>query len=261
MQKQRLSKIIALFCALDTQEEWDNSGVQIDIGSKDISTVLVALEVNDAVIDEAMDIGAGLIITHHPLIFGELKSVRADDVTGRYLERLIRAGISCWSYHTPFDKMEGGNNDRLAGILELKNVVRFDDDETGYLRKGDIGEEMYFGDFIKYASEKTGMDLRLFRAVGDPETKVRSVGICTGSGAEFIRDAYDGSCDVYVTGDVKYHDAQLAKSLGIAVLDIGHYGSERIFTDNMIEKIKSKMEEDDEIELVPSKVDLNPFSW
>jgi len=257
MRKEELLGLIAETVGLDRQEEWDNSGVQIDMGGSEISKVLVALEVSDAVIDEAMDAEADAVITHHPLIFGSISSIKHTDVTGGYIQRLIRAGISCYSYHTPFDKMDGGNNDQLAEIMGLRDVTKFEDDAAGYLRKGRLPEKMYFGDLIKKLSEDLKVDVRLFRAVGDPEKEIETVGLCTGSGAEFIRDAWRERCDCYVTGDVKYHDAQLAKALGIAVLDAGHYATEKGFVENMAKLLRDKTD----LEVICSEADLNPFSW
>jgi len=256
MQKEELIRKIEDFAPLDLAEEWDNSGVQIDMGYPKADKVLVALEVTDAVIDEAMNCDADWIVTHHPLIFTSTSSIDYRDNTGRYIERLIRAGISVYSSHTPFDKTKGGNNDYLGKLLGFDGAAGFDSD-NGYLRKADLPEEKYFGDIIKDAAEALEMNLRLFRAVGDPETKVSRVGWCTGSGAEFIQDAADEGCQMYITGDVKYHDAQLAKGLGICVLDAGHYGTEKCFVKNMA----SVLREGEDAEIIESEIDINPFSW
>ena len=256
MQKKDLIKAIEKIAPPELAEEWDNTGVQIDMGYSEVKRVMTALEITDAVIDEAMNSDADWIVTHHPLIFTSTSSIDYADNTGRYIERLIRAGISVYSSHTAFDKTEGGNNDYLGKLLGFDGIQHFDDD-NGYLRRADLPEEKFFGDIIKESSEALGIELRLFRAVGDPETKIRRVGWCTGSGAEFIQNAFDEGCDLYITGDVKYHDAQLAKGLGICVLDCGHYGTERNFIDNMAEMLEKNID----AEIIKSKADINPFSW
>ncbi len=256
MRKDELIRAIESFAPPELAEDWDNTGIQIDMGAREVRRVLTALEINDDVIDEAMNCEADWIVTHHPLIFTSTSRIDYSDNTGRYIERLIRAGISVYSSHTAFDKAEGGNNDYFGKVLGFSDIRRFDRD-NGYLRRTDLPEEKYFGDIIKSASEALGIDLRLFRAVGDPEAKIRRIGWCTGSGAEFIRDAYDEGCALYITGDVKYHDAQLAKGLGMCVLDCGHYGTERNFTDNMAEVL----EKNTGAEIIRSGADLNPFSW
>ena len=256
MRKEELISAIEEFAPLDLAEDWDNSGIQIDMGYPEVKRVLTALEITDEVIDEAMNCEADWIVTHHPLIFTSTSSIDYKDNSGRYIERLIRAGISVYSSHTAFDKAEGGNNDDLGKLLGFTDIRRFEND-NGYLRYADLPEEKFFGDIIKESSEKLGIDIRLFRAVGDPEKKIRRAGWCTGSGAEFIQDAFDEGCDLYITGDVKYHDAQLAKGLGICVLDCGHYGTEKCFIDNMAEVL----EKSTDAEIIRSGVDINPFSW
>ncbi|MBR3146518.1 MAG: Nif3-like dinuclear metal center hexameric protein [Eubacterium sp.] len=256
MRKEELIRAIESFCPPDLAEDWDNTGIQIDMGYPEVKRVLTALEITDAVIDEAMNVEADWIVTHHPLIFTSTSSVEYRNNTGRYIQRLIRAGISVYSAHTSFDKAEGGNNDFIGKLLGFSGVMHFDGDD-GFLRKADLPEERYFGDMIKDASERLAVDVRLFRAVGDPETKISRVGWCTGSGAEFIQKAFDEGCNLYITGDVKYHDAQLAKGLGMCVLDAGHYGTEKSFADNMAEVLRKKTD----AEIIKSTVDINPFSW
>ena len=256
MQKEKFIDAIESFCPPELAEDWDNTGIQIDMGYPEVKRVLTALEITDEVISEAMNVEADWIVTHHPLIFTSTSSVEYKDNTGRYIQRLIRAGISVYSAHTSFDKAEGGNNDFIGNLLGFEDVKHFDDD-NGYLRKADLKEEKFFGDIIKDAAEALSVDIRLFRAVGDPETKIKRIGWCTGAGAEFIQQAKDEGCDMYITGDVKYHDAQLAKGLGMCILDAGHYGTEKSFTDNMA----SVLEERTDVEVVRSVIDINPFSW
>lgn len=256
MQKEELIKKIEDFAPLELAEDWDNSGIQIDMGYPKADKVLVALEITDAVIDEAMNNDVDWIVTHHPLIFTSTSSIDYRDNSGRYIERLIRAGISVYSSHTPFDKTDGGNNDYLGKLLGFENAVHFSDD-NGYLRRVDLTEEKFFGDIIKDAAEALKMNVRLFRAVGDPESKVKRLGWCTGSGAEFIQDAFNEGCQMYITGDVKYHDAELAKGLGICVLDAGHYGTEKCFVENMAAVLRKG----NDAEIIESEIDINPFSW
>ena len=256
MQRKEFLKRLDEICHPELAEEWDNTGVQIDMGYPKAEKILVALEITDSVIDEAMNAEADWIVTHHPLIFTSTSSIDYEDNPGRYIERLIRAGISVYSAHTSFDKMEGGNNDYLGRILGFEKISK-PSGGSEYVRITELPEEKFFGDIIKDSAEKLQMDLRLFRAVGDPETKIKKIGWCTGAGAEFIQEAYSEGCGMYITGDVKYHDAQLAKGLGICVLDAGHYGTEKCFVENMACMLSEKTD----AEVIRSEIDINPFSW
>ena len=133
---------------LELQESWDNSGIQIRAGNNEISKVLVALEINERVIDEAIGAGADMILTHHPLIFREIKSVDSNDVIGNHIVKLIRRGISVYSSHTPFDKCIGGNNDYLGSILGIEDIGPMPGDESAICRIGSLASPMTCAEFL-----------------------------------------------------------------------------------------------------------------
>jgi len=255
MRTDELKNIIESLCPLDLQENWDNSGFQIRFDNLPVKKVLVAMEITDAVIDEALLSKAEVIITHHPLIFGNLRCVDGNDVTGNYIQRLIKHNISVYSSHTPFDKCEGGNNDYLAKLLHLCQIQKMESDETGICRVGFVDGECTIAEYIEQISSWMKIDKTYMSFTGCLDSEVSKVGLCTGSGAEFIDIADKENCDLFITGDVKYHSAQTAKALGLNVLDIGHYGSEKIFVENMASYLKKNTD----LEIIESKQDLNPF--
>ncbi|WP_425754839.1 Nif3-like dinuclear metal center hexameric protein [Ihubacter sp. rT4E-8] len=257
MKKQRLIEKIEELCSSDMAESWDNCGFQINCSGEDVQTVLVSLEVTNQIIDEAIAEGADLILTHHPLLFQGIKKVDEEDVIGGYLFRLIKNDISVYSCHTSFDKMEGGNNDYLGQLLEFQNIRPFDR-ENRFCRKGESPFEITFAELMHRAAGALDMEEDAFRYVGDPSCTVTTVGWCTGAGSEFIRDAFEEGCDLYITGDVKYHEAQAAKEMGICILDLGHYGSERIFAENMARQLREACV-DEKIDILESASSLNPF--
>lgn len=241
-------------CPNELAEDWDNCGVQINTEFQHVEKVLVSLEVTDQVIAEAVEQNVDLIVTHHPLIFGSYRKIDSETVLGRYLNQLIRAGISVYSCHTSFDIMEGGNNDYLGEVLGLAEVEPFENGNP-FCRKGITPTEITFQNFIHQVSEALGVSARFFSATGDLSRNITSVGWCTGAGAEFMEEALEEGCDLYITGDLKYHDAQNAKALDLCVLDAGHYGTEKIFVDNMAELLGRKTN----CEILKSKIDINPF--
>lgn len=254
--KELISKINE-FCPEDIQESWDNSGVQIFTGNDEIEKVLISMEVTSEVIDEAIVNEVDLIITHHPLIFDPIKSVDCNKVTGNLIQRLIASDINVYSCHTNFDKIFGGNNDFLGNVLGIDSVAPKYPNNQGILRYGWYMNPQNMGDLIELYSYKLGLDKRYFSFVGNLNAKISKVAICTGAGAEFIEEAAADRCELMITGDVKYHSAQLAKELGINVLDIGHYGSEMIFKDAFMSfVISSDLDED---MFILSDLDINPF--
>ncbi|MGN0659436.1 MAG: Nif3-like dinuclear metal center hexameric protein [Emergencia sp.] len=260
MNREKLIEIIEGISPSSTAEEWDNCGWQLKTGVGDIYRVLVSLEVTESVIREAAEEGADLILTHHPMLFSGIRRVSCDDVTGNYILQLAKAGISVYSCHTSFDKAEGGNNDCLGRLLGLEDIGPFSRD-NGFCRKGDTPAEMTLMEVIHNAAEAFGIDERHFRYVGDPASPVRSIGWCTGAGSEFLQDAAAEGCDLYITGDLKYHEAQLAKEMGLCVLDAGHYGTEKIFTENMADLLREALDAagETQVEIMESVMDLNPF--
>lgn len=264
MKIRKIISLIENIAPLDSQEEWDNSGVQIMTDDGNVSRILVALEITDEVISEAKDFGAEMIITHHPLIFGGTDNVSVEDVTGRYILELVSSGISVYASHTPFDKAPGGNNDWLAEKIDLQNVEGFSEgvsfDMIG--RCGDLTAPLSLFDLSMMVSTRMDIPFEQIRTVGDVTETINRVAICTGAGADLADKALENGCDVLITGDVKYHDAQNAKAKGLCLIDAGHYGTEKTFAENFADKLRKELLNagDTETMIIESSVDIYPFS-
>ncbi len=240
---------------LETQCEWDNSGVQICFDPKNIKKILVALEVNDAVIEEAKKNKVDMIVTHHPLIFNPIKSLHFCKVESRYLMQLIKEDIVVYSSHTPFDIAKGGNTDYLLKLLNVKKVKVVPNTEN-FLKVGMLDKSTTLSEFAYKVSKVLNLDGLKFS--GDFEKKIQSVACCTGAGGEFWAQAA-GYADVLVTGDVKHHEAALANDAGIAIIDAGHWGTEQIFVPNMAKQLKTKLGTG--VTVIESKVNQDPFNY
>ena len=240
-------------------EEWDNSGFQIRCcRDGQIRRILVSLEISDDVISEAIGIHADMIITHHPLIFGKISSVDDKSVIGNYIVRLIQAGISVYSAHTSFDSALHGTNQHLAeklGLEEIRPLFPAGEEGCGMGREGIYRNGLPFDVFMKRLIAVC--DRNIYRIAGSAPESVFRVSLCTGAGAEFIDTARKNGSDVYITGDVKYHDARDACEKGICVVDAGHFGTENIFSGNFAGQLQQKGLKD--LEILISASDLNPF--
>lgn len=273
MKSSKFIEIINQIAPESTQEEWDNSGYQVNLHKTDYRKVLVALEVTDAVIDEAICAGVDLILTHHPTLFNPLKSLDSTQIPSSYIYRLCSEGIDLYACHTPFDKADGGLNDYLAARLGLLDVGKFEDENNDFCRIGRLAELKTLEELISLCKRAISLERKYFRIVDaaktqaadislEPPGKERSidlVGICTGAGAEFIADAAREGCKLFITGDVKHHQAQDAKEMGLSILDLGHYGTEKIFVDNICELLMENIPSYEDIQLIKSQVDSNPF--
>ncbi|MCL2841567.1 MAG: Nif3-like dinuclear metal center hexameric protein [Defluviitaleaceae bacterium] len=225
---------------LSLAEEWDNCGLLIGDCHAPAKKILVALDVTEAVISEAVDGEFDFIISHHPLIYNPVKNISAADILGRKILTLIKHGIGCYAAHTNLDKAIGGVNDCLAEKLNLQNTSPLVEEEwgVGIGRVGELSQEVTLHDFIDYV--KNVLNLPEIRFSGNPHHIIKTVGLCggDGSGGRYVRAAVDKKCDVYITGDFRYHSAQEAKDLGLNILDITHYSSEVLVIDAIVNRLR-----------------------
>jgi len=255
MKNYEIKAVLDKIAPLNTQAEWDNSGIQICFGKREIKTVLVALEITDEVITEAENKKVDMIITHHPLIFEPIKSLHVCDPRGRYVERLVKDGIVVYSSHTPFDICKGGNTDYLMKLMGVKNVKAFEGTD-GFVKVGKLSKATTLSQFAYDIANKLSLDGLKF--AGDPDKKVLTVACCTGAGGEFWFDVKE-DVDVYVTGDVKHHEAQYASDAGIGLIDAGHWGTEKFFVENMAAKLAEPLK--GKVKIIKSEVNQDPFSY
>lgn len=213
-------------------EPWDNVGLQLGAARQPVRSILVTLDVDAAVAQQAAAEGVDLIVSHHPLIFDRLAHVRADDPMTATIVALIRAGVAVYCAHTNLDRARGGVNDALAGALRLQEVgvlERVAGDApagTGMGRVGLLEAPLPLQEFA--ARVQDALALPHIRWAGNAGRLCRRVAVCGGAGAGMIEDALRQGCDVLVTGDVKYHQVQAAVAQGLAVIDADHFGTEHV---------------------------------
>lgn len=259
MEYKKLINIIEEIAPPHLAESWDNSGVQIYTGKKNISAVLVCLEINRDVIAEAERRGMDMIVSHHPLIFGGTDCIDAGDgQTGEYITRLIRSDICVYSAHLSFDNAPLGNNYYMAQLLQLTNTARPMDNEDGIPGlTGDLPLPMDLDEACAHVTKALKLPDCYIRTVGDPGAILKKVGLCTGGGGEFLDIAIKEGCDLFITGDVKFHEAQKAKAKGIALIDAGHYGTEKIFAENFADQLRARAS--DGIIIEETSANTNPY--
>ena len=200
----------------------DNDGLMCCPDSeRAVNKILFALDVTDAVVSHAVDTGADLIVSHHPLIFAKISSLTSDTPVGRRLIRLAQAGISVFSFHTRFDRVSGGVNDTLASILGLSCVEELGDDEASLGRIGTLPKKMSLFDFSEWVKRALGVGAV---QVWDANCPVHRVAVVGGEGQDFIEAATAAGADTYLSGRLGYHAMQDAR---INLVEAGHYFTER----------------------------------
>lgn len=250
--------IMEKIAPLEYGADWDNSGVQVYTGKEEIQKILFCLEINDDVIEEAVQTSADLIVTHHPLLFNKASKVDIDDVVGRYLIKLVKNDIAVYSSHIPFDNAPLGNNYYMAKLLKLENVDEVSG-EVGVI--GELPYEMKFAEMLEHIEESLALPKNYIRAVGNNDMYINKVALCTGAGGDLLYRAYSEKCDMLITGDVKLNVAQDAKAMGMALVDAGHYGTEKSFSENCMAQFKEILEDMDisGVELNVAEANTNPY--
>ena len=220
-------KALEQWAPLSYAEEWDNCGLQVGRRDKAIGKVMIALTPGEAAIQAAVDNGVDMLLTHHPMIFKPTKNVTTDTVLGQSIIKLIRNDINLYCAHTNLDMALGGVNDVLAKALQLQEVEILENitEEYGIGRVGNLAEPMTLEQFLSATAAR--LECMHLAYQGDLHCQVQKVALCGGSGISYLKAAKKAGADVYVTGDMKYHDAQLASELGICVVDAGHFGTEK----------------------------------
>lgn len=362
MKLNDLIKKIESKYPLNLAYDWDNVGLIVGDFDNEIKKVLVSLEANEKVIEEAIEKKVDLIVTHHPFIFKKINKINTKDLKGRLIHKLIKNNIGLYSMHTNFDIAFDGLNDYFMEIMGFENCKILDVTNTetlyklavytpmtheksvrealgesgaGYIgnysnctfnstgigtfkpeansnpfigEKGNIEEvqevkietivpnsilnkviskmikahpyEEVAYDIYKlenkgqsvglgrYCTIDNGMDLESLcekiklklnmdhiRIVGNLNTKIKKVAVVTGSGSDMIGVAKSKNCDVIITGDVKYHEAQDALDMNMCIVDCGHFHTENIFKDIM----KRFLDTFESVEVISSEINLNPF--
>jgi len=203
----------------ESAEGFDNVGLLMGDRETEIHTVLFGMDITDAMADEAIELGAELIITHHPFIFHALKRIDYTGPQGRTLCRLAERRISVIAAHTNWDKAPGGVGDSLAKALELKDVISADD----YVRVGTLPSPMSPAEFRTHVRAKLHIDARLYPAAD--ESIVR-VGVAGGAYGEGYLAALSAGAQAYVVGEAAHHEILDAAARGLTLCDAGHYATE-----------------------------------
>lgn len=208
--------------------DWDNDGLMVcPDPDAPVKTILFALDITPAVVAYAKEIGAELIISHHPLIFSGIRRMDGSDTTSRKVMALLQSGISAMSFHTRLDAAEGGINDILASLIGLCDIEKFGAEGDLSARIGTLPQALWFDDFCKVVKVKLGAPSVIGAKAHE---KVSRVAVLGGSGKDYIRAAQKMGADTFLTGEVNYNHLLEAAENGLSVVTAGHYHTEAPFT-------------------------------
>ncbi|RCW45371.1 MULTISPECIES: Nif3-like dinuclear metal center hexameric protein [unclassified Halanaerobium] len=367
---QEIISLMGEIAPVRLAEKWDNVGLQIGDLNNEVEKILLTLDLNNEVIDEAVKKSCNMIITHHPVIFNGINSVSSESAVGQMIIRLIKNDIIVFSAHTNLDIAEEGLNDYICNKLGIKDFQPLDVTQSenyykfvvfvpeNYIEEiksavyenggGEIGKYSHSGFYLQgkgsfkplegsspyigstgkisevdeirletvvaedkidqvlksvlkvhpyeevaydiykidrkskisgigrigYLKEKIllndylnivkeELNLPYLKFVGNKNKEIKKVAVCNGSGADLTQKAIYKGADLYLTGDVKYHEAQYAEEMGLALIDIGHYESEIWVKKLLYQKLTCYADKENkkDVEFVISNINTNPWNY
>lgn len=258
-------------------EEWDNVGLQIGNPRLPARRIWIALDPGPEVIDAACQHKVDLLITHHPLIFRPLKSIDFDTPDGSIIQKAAQHQLAIFSAHTNFDIVQDGVNDILAQRLGLKQLellhpVKVEASVQNEMSPAVGGEAAYgigrIGVLDKACSLKSlvsmvkkNLKLDFVKVAGDPKMKIARVAICSGSGSSLMQAFLASTAEVYISGDIRYHDARDAESVQRAIIDIGHFASEHLMVEALAHRLDQLVSEAGiSAKITACKIEEDPFT-
>ena len=213
---------------------WDNVGLLVGDPAQEVRRVLVALDITQGVAEEAVSLGAQMIVSHHPVMncaWHEVQTLRADDAQGRLLRYLVRHGLAACCMHTNLDAAEGGVNDQLAKALGLTDTIPLNEQKIG--RIGTLSCEIPLEQFLHDVVKSLSCRGLRYRDGGRP---VHRVAVGGGACGEYIPQALAQGCDTFVTSDLRYND--FLDTRGLNLIDAGHFPTEDVVCPEVVHRLQ-----------------------
>ena len=252
-------------------EDWDEVGLVAGHPGAEVHRVMFAVDPTIDVIEEAIDFGAELLITHHPLLLKGVTSVAANTAKGKAVHRLIESGTALMTVHTNGDSAVGGVSDVLADALGLQNVAPLTPaanglPEEGIGRVGDLEEVLTLGDFAARVFGILPSVAGGVRVSGDRDGLIRRVAVCGGAGDSLFGEVRASNADVYVTADLRHHPASEAREAAVNdrpyLIDVSHFASEWLWLPAAAEALGNVLtDQGHDVEIRVSTTNSDPWDF
>ncbi len=237
MKVRDIENTIERHAPLCLQDDFDNAGLQVGLASDEVRAVLVCLDVTEDIVNEAVEKGCNLIVSHHPLLFHPLKQVSDFSYQQRCVRRAISQSISIYSAHTNLDNAPGGVNYRIAekiGLEQLDWLEKKQGQDAGSGLIGVLPQPSRAEEFLSKLKDTFNVCALAYNEVG-ADKMISKVALCGGAGSFLIPAALQRGADCFITGEVHYH--QFFESEGMLIAALGHYESEQYTIDLLAEMI------------------------
>ncbi|WP_299981371.1 Nif3-like dinuclear metal center hexameric protein [Desulfobacula sp.] len=237
-------ELLNIIAPFDIAEDWDNSGFQAGNLNWEVKKVMIGLDVSYGLMTAAKEGNCDLVLTHHPLMHRAEKFINFNRMPGSAIEIAARHRISIISVHTNLDKANDGLNDYFATKLGIKKTKIFlmespssvpTDEMIGIGRIGYLKSKASLKQVVHQV--KKTLNLTHLRVTGDMDLPVTTIAVCTGSGGSLVDVFLRSNADVYITGDIKYHEARRVEEYSKGLIDVGHFGSEHMAIDLLFDKL------------------------
>jgi dinuclear metal center YbgI/SA1388 family protein len=221
---------------------------------------MTCLTLTPEVAAEAVRKRASLVVTHHPILFRAVKRLTTETTDGRMLLELIRSGVAVYSPHTAFDNGSGGINQWLAEELGLISIAPLrllgDDPAWGSGRTGEFEKPLPWRDFQQHLASRLGIEQ--FQVVDSGQATIRRVAIACGAAGEYLPDAHQTGCEAFVIGEGRFHTCLEARALGVSLVLLGHYASERPGLEMLARRLGQEFPA---LKVWASEAERDPLTW
>lgn len=258
--------VIEDFAPLQYQESYDNAGLQVGDPEQELTGILLVVDITEGAIREAIEKHCNLIVSHHPLLFHGLKQITPQNYVARCVMMAVKHNIALYASHTNMDKVFNGVSFKMAEHLHL-NKVSFlstegeEKDQTNQPMRpyglgvvGFLPEKMSERHFFDLLKDTFGT--KAIKHSGFLDREVQKIALCGGSGSDLIKDALRVKADVYVTGDMTYHQF-FDHNNQLLIADIGHFESEQYTKEIFLSLLSEKFSN---FAVLISSYEKNPVS-
>lgn len=226
-----VSNVLEELAPIAYAEEWDNPGLQVGQPSQVIHNIFIALDPTLEALKAASEINAQLLLTHHPLLFKPLHHLDLTTAPGKIILEAVHSGIAIVAAHTNLDVARGGINDMLAQVFSLRDIAPLqertdlDDRGVGLGRIGLLPQSETLDEIAENVKGTWG--LRTVKVVGEKNRLINRVAVVGGSGGGLVSTAAKAGAELLITGDIGHHHALEAVARGLALIDAGHFHTEK----------------------------------
>lgn len=247
-------------------EPWDSVGLIAGDLDAPVESILLAVDAVLDTVDEALELGAGMLLVHHPLLLRGVTTVASDRYKGAALTRLIRGDCALLAAHTNADVVATGTSASFAaklGLVDVRPIVPAADPARGIGRVGTLPAPTTLGTLARALGDILPATASGIRVSGEFDAPVSTVALCGGAGDAYLSHPEVLAADVYITSDLRHHPASEARenaraSRGPALIDVSHWASEWLWLDVAAEQLRAALPG---IEIAVSELRTDPWEF